>query len=57
MDWFLAVLGLPESGLELMSPALADRFLTTEPPGEAQERISGHTNIQCVSQRREGTKA
>ena len=27
---------LPESGIELMSPALTGRFLTTEPPGKPQ---------------------
>ena len=27
--------GLPEPGSELVSPALADGFFTTEPPGKA----------------------
>ena len=28
--------GLPEPGVKPMSPALAGKFFTTEPPGEAQ---------------------
>ena len=28
--------GLPDPGIELVSPVLADRFFTTEPPGTAQ---------------------
>ena len=32
--------GLPEPGIEPMSPALAGRFLTTESPGKPQINLS-----------------
>ena len=28
---------LPESGIQLLSPSLAERFFTTEPPGKSQD--------------------
>ena len=37
---------LPRPGLEPMSPALAGRFSTTEPPGKPQAWIFGILNIQ-----------
>ena len=36
-DLFLDMWDLSESGTEPMSPALAGRFFTTEPPGKPQE--------------------
>ena len=30
---------LPGSGIELMSPSLAGRFFTTEPPGKSQQAL------------------
>ena len=35
--------GLPRSGIELVSPALAGRFLTTEPPGKPPRAV-----LRCV---------
>ena len=32
----LSTWGLPGSGIECVSPALAGRFFTTEPPGKPQ---------------------
>ena len=34
---------LPDPGIELVSPALAGRFFTTEPPGKP------HNHYDCIS--------
>ena len=40
---------LPDPGIELASPALADGFLTTEPPGKPQEDMfSPVQSLSCV---------
>ena len=40
---FLPPGDLPNPGIELTSPALVDRFFTTEPPGKPKEK-----NKYCV---------
>jgi len=38
---------LPGPGIKPMSPALAGRFFTTEPPGKPQESFEGkRTNLK-----------
>ena len=37
---------LPRPGLEPVSPALADRFSTTAPPGKPQIRIHSHLQLR-----------
>ena len=52
---------LPEPGIELVSPALADRFFTTEPPGKPMIHyiyknsvFSDKENVGHVSRRKQG---
>ena len=39
--------GLPDPGIELISPALAGEFFTTEPPGKPKVEIEVLT-IKCA---------
>ena len=43
--------GLPDPEIELVSPVLADRFFTTEPPGMAQHMIQIINAGEGVEQR------
>ena len=43
--------GLPDPEIELVSPVLADRFFTTEPPGKAQHMIQIINAGEGVEQR------
>ena len=56
---FLSPGDLPDSGIEPMSPVLADRFFTTEPAGQPNARwpnpnkkktavVLGHLNLDIV---------
>ena len=40
---------LPDPGIELVSPALAGRFFTTEPPGKPSYVIWLKSNIKAIS--------
>ena len=37
-----------DPGTEHMSPALADRFFTTEPPGKPRNLLSSVSSLSCV---------
>ena len=38
---------LPNPGIEPVSPALAGRFFTTEPPGQTWGDIKDHSTVSC----------
>ena len=40
---------LSESGIKLMSPALAGGFITTEPSGKPSNEIHVHIEISCYA--------
>ena len=39
---FPSLEGIPDPGMEPMSPALADRFFTTEPPQKSFKTLENH---------------
>ena len=44
---------LPDPGIEPMSPALAGRFFTAEPPGKPYLLLEGEKKIQLLTQKLE----
>ena len=46
--------GLPDLGIEPMSPALAGGFFTTEPPGKALSQLEQSKKCQCHQVIRQG---